>query len=159
LFANKLIKKDHTFSEITTRVKENINNIKVYVVVETLIYLKRGGRIGKIAGTVGEILNIKPLVSIDEDGELYTYNKTRGRKRSLKSLLKIIDQEIEDNSSGNNLCNIDVMHTSSPNDAELILNKVNKLDNVDQTSLEELGPVIGVHTGPGLVGVCITCFN
>lgn len=154
LYAEQMAKDGNNFNEIVSNVKKNINNIEIYVVVETLKYLKRGGRIGKIAGTVGEILSIKPIVSIDGEGELYTYDKSRGRKRSLKRLLNIVDQEIK-----NDLCNIDIMHTNSLDDAKKVRKKLEKRDNIRELTINELGPVIGVHTGPGLIGAVITNFE
>ena len=154
LYAEQMAKDGNNFNEIVSNVKKNINNIEIYVVVETLKYLKRGGRIGKIAGTIEEILSIKPIVSIDGEGELYTYDKSRGRKRSLKRLLNIVDQEIK-----NDLCNIDIMHTNSLDDAKKVRKKLEKRDNIRELTINELGPVIGVHTGPGLIGAVITNFE
>ena len=154
LYTNQLIKKGYKFTDVITKVKENIKNINFYVVIETLKYLKRGGRIGKIAGTVGEILNIKPIVSINKKGELYTYDKNRGRSKSIKKLIKLVNQEINDD-----LYNVDVMHTNSREDAQKVLNKIKGINNINHRSVGELGPVIGVHTGPGLIGVCISKFN
>ena len=151
MYASELITEEIDFSDLVTKVKEKINNIEIFFVVKTLKYLKEGGRIGKVKGTIGELLNIKPIISINEQGEYYTYSKTRGRKRSIKKLFKIAKDKISEG-----LSKVDVMHSGSIKEAKSLINKFKKMDNVTEIFLGEIGPAMIVHAGPGLIGIAVT---
>ena len=152
LYARELIDKGKlNFSEIVQELKEKRDEIDVFFVVKTLKYLKKGGRIGKVKGTIGQLLNIKPIISINEEGEYYTFDKARSKNKSIKSLYEIASEKI---SKG--LCCIDVMHADAEKEAESLLNKFKELKNVKETVLAEISPAMAVHAGPGLLGVCIT---
>ncbi|MDU3352442.1 MAG: DegV family protein, partial [Clostridium sp.] len=81
-----LINDGKTFEEIVSEIPKIRRNITGYFTINTLEYLKRGGRIGKISGTIGEMLNLKPIVTVDEEGVYYTVCKARGRKQSILKL-------------------------------------------------------------------------
>ena len=151
LYASELIKEEINFSDLVTKVKEKMDNIEVFFVVKTLKYLKEGGRIGKVKGTIGEFLNIKPIISINEQGEYYTYSKTRGRKRSIKKLFKTAKDKVTEG-----LSKVDIMHSGSIKEAKSLINKFKKMDNVTETFLGEIGPALIVHAGPGLIGIAVT---
>ncbi|MDZ5000816.1 DegV family EDD domain-containing protein, partial [Clostridium perfringens] len=80
---SNLIESGKSFEEIVDSIPKIREKISGYFTINTLEYLKRGGRIGKISGTIGEMLNLKPVVSVDEDGIYYTVCKARGRKQSI----------------------------------------------------------------------------
>ncbi len=150
LYASNLIEEGLSFKNITTKVKEKISEIDVLFVVETLKYLTEGGRIGKVSGTIGEFLNIKPIISIDEDGEYYNYKKARGRKRSINALYKIVKEKVKKGTYS-----VDVVHGAAAEEAQDLLAKIKKLDNVKESFFGQIGPAMVVHTGPGLIGVVI----
>lgn len=128
-----------------------ISRVRAFYVVETLEYLIRGGRIGKVSGSIGELLNVKPIISINDDGIYYTYAKVRGRRKSLEKLFDIAKEMV---SKGR--CSIAVLHGGAPGEAHDLEEKVRALPNVGEVlSTAQIGPVLGVHTGPGLVGVCV----
>ncbi|MCK8826349.1 DegV family protein [Natroniella acetigena] len=154
LYAAKLLKTGIDFTTLVNKVTAKIDDIEVLFVLKTLKYLKKGGRIGKVQGTIGSLLNIKPIISIDESGEYYTYKKSRGRKRSLKKLYQIAHKKI-----ATGPCQVDVMHGNAAEEAENLLNKFKKLENVKETFTGQISPVMVVHTGPGLIGVTITKLN
>lgn len=79
----KELERSNDFERTVQMIKDTIKKTEVYFVVKTLEYLKKGGRIGKVEGTIGELLNIKPIISINEEGIYYTYKKIRGRNRSI----------------------------------------------------------------------------
>jgi len=110
--------------------------------------LVKGGRIGKVEGTIGGLLKIKPIISINEDGVYYTYDKVRGRKKSLERLSQIAEKKIEEGE-----CLLDVMHADAADEARALYDELGKMDNVKEVSFGEIGPVLGVHVGPGLVGI------
>lgn len=152
LYAAKLSQAGNKFDDIITKIKEKIKDIDIYFVVGTLKYLKEGGRIGKVRGTIGSLLNIKPIVSVDkEDGKYYTHKNTRGRKKSLNELYKIAKNKIQEGIS-----KVDVIHGNAKEEAKELFDRLKKLDNVKETFFGDLGPAMVVHAGPGLIAVAIT---
>ncbi|HYE81981.1 MAG TPA: DegV family protein [Clostridia bacterium] len=147
----KELEKDNDFENTINRIKEVLKNTKVYYVVKTLEYLKKGGRIGKVEGTIGELLNIKPIISINEDGVYYSYKKIRGRSRSIEELLDIIKEKAKET-----LVNIAVAHGDAYDEAQELLKKVKQLRNIKETVFTQISPVLVVHTGPGLIGIVVS---
>lgn len=153
LYAAELVDAEqYSFNEIIKKVEAKKDKIDTLFVVETLKYLKKGGRIGKVSGTIAELLNIKPIISIDEDGEYYTYDKVRGRSRSLKKMFEIMKSKIKEKKR----YIVDVAHAAAEEEAEKLLNKFKELPTVEETFLGEISPVMVVHTGPGLIGLVLT---
>ncbi len=152
LYAQKLISEGKkSFAEIIEMVEAKKEEIDVFFIVDTLKYLKEGGRIGKVQGTLAELFNIKPIISIDEDGEYFNFDKVRRKKRALKKMFEIAKKRVKDGSYF-----IDVMHAAAEKEAEELYNKFAELSNVKQSILGEISPAMIVHAGPGLIGVVIT---
>ena len=95
LNAAEMVREGKTFEEIVEELPKLRKKTYGYYTLNTLEYLKRGGRIGKVAGTIGEILNLKPIVSADDQGFFYTYAKVRGRKQSINRIYKIAKEHLE----------------------------------------------------------------
>jgi DegV family protein with EDD domain len=153
LYADDLIKnEDLSFNEIIEKIEANKDKIEVFFVVETLKYLKKGGRIGKVSGTIAEFLNIKPIIAIDDEGEYFTFDKIRGRKRSLKKMYSIIKERLKEGKE----YVVDVMNAAAEEEAQGLLDKFKQLSQVKETYFSEISPVMVVHTGPGLIGVVLT---
>ncbi|GAB6179192.1 DegV family protein [Desulfotomaculum defluvii] len=150
--AAKTYKKTLSFEAALNKAKDTINNTKIFFVVATLDYLKKGGRIGYVAGTIGEIMQIKPIISINEEGKYYTFDKIRGRKKSLQRLFEIANEDIKENKRNT----IAVMHGGAPEETKDLLLRFKDLKQITKYYTGQVGPVIGVHTGPGLIGVCIS---
>ncbi len=151
LKAGELIEQGLDFEQIVDKIQNQVTETDLYFIVKTLKYLKKGGRIGKVKGTIGELLNIKPVISINEAGEYYTFKKSRGRKRSINALYKIAKKQIKQG-----LSRVNIMHADAESEARNLLNKLNKLENVKDTYLGELGPGMVVHAGPGLIGLLVS---
>lgn len=147
----KELEKANDFEKTVNRIKSVLNKTKIYYVVKTLEYLKKGGRIGKVEGTIGELLNIKPIISMNEDGVYYSYKKIRGRSRSIEELLDIIKENARDT-----LVNIAVAHGDALEEAQDLFNKIKTLKNIKEIVFTQISPVLVVHTGPGLIGVIIS---
>ncbi len=152
LYTKNLIEGENLdFKEIVDKTREKINDIDLHFVVKTLKYLKEGGRIGKVRGTIGQLLNIKPIISINDEGEYYTVDKSRSRKSSINKLYDIAIKKIMKGK-----CYVDVMHADAQEEAEGLLSRFKELKNVKETTLGEISPAMVVHAGPGLIGVCVT---
>lgn len=148
----KLIEKGASFSEIVDKIPDIRKRLNLFFVVDTLEYLKKGGRIGKVAGTIAELLNIKPIVSIDiNDGKYYTYDKVRGRKKSLNKMI-----EIGENILKTKKCRLCVVHGCALEDSQKMFQELKKHPNIVSSVFGgALSPVSGVHSGPGLVGLIL----
>ncbi|MGP3777839.1 DegV family protein [Halanaerobium saccharolyticum] len=153
MYTNSLVEKGElSFAEIIKKTEAKKDKIEVFFVVETLKYLKKGGRIGKVSGAIAEFLNIKPIIAIDEEGEYFTFDKVRGRSRSLKKMYSIIKDKIEEGKE----YVVDVMNAAAEEEAKGLLDKFKDLKQVKETYFSEISPVMVVHTGPGLIGVVLT---
>ncbi len=150
LEAGRWLEKKMSFAQIVERARNLVDRSKVFFVVGTLEYLQRGGRIGRVSATLGEFLNVKPIISINKEGVYYTYKKIRGRRRSIDELFSIAREFIEKQK-----CRAAVMHGACPEEAAYLVKKVEELATVVELVTGPLGPVMGVHAGPGLLGLVI----
>ena len=145
-----LIKSGKSFEEIVEALPTIRKNIDGYFTVDTLEYLRKGGRIGRIAGTIGDILSLKPIVTVDENGIYYTVSKARGRKQSISKLTEILKKSL---SKGP--CNVWVLHGGVLEEAKTILESIKDLNNISSIDISQISPALGVHGGPGLIGLAI----
>lgn len=148
----KLIEQGKSFEEIVETLPSIRKRVHLFFVVGTLEYLKRGGRIGKVSGTIGELLNIKPIVSVDiNDGKYYTHEKVRGRKQSLNKIMELVKAILDEKK-----CRFYALHGYSLEDSQKAFNEISKHPNVTESIFGGcISPVSGVHSGPGLVGLVL----
>ena len=151
LNAAEMVREGKTFEEIVEELPKFRKKTYGYYTLSTLEYLKRGGRIGKVAGTIGEILNLKPIVSADDEGFFYTYAKVRGRKQSINKRYKIAKEHLE-----KGRCKIWVLNGgSSAEEFDHLYKMISELDNIESIAPAIIGPALGLNTGPGLLGVIV----
>ena len=150
--AGELIGQGLPFAEVCREVESAARRTKLFFCVSTLSYLVKGGRIGHVAGLVGGIFDLKPVISCNEDGVYYTVAKTRGRKKSLQSAL----QKAVEYADGAKEYNVAVMHGAAKQEADEILAAVKaQLPDFGLAIEGQMTPVLVVHTGPGLIGIGI----
>lgn len=138
------------FDQVVSTTKRVIEQIKAFYVISTLEYLKKGGRIGYVAGTIGELLNIKPIISINEEGKYFTYAKVRGREPSLKKLTDVLCDHVRET-----LSNVAIVHGGAETEARVLEKIAQEHPNIKEVFFGQISPAMGVHTGPGLVGVLV----
>ena len=128
-----------------------IPKLRCTFMVQNLTYLHRGGRVSAATATVANVLDIKPILKIDEKGELVTINKKRGNKQTLNTLLQIFDNErvTEDNDDP-----LYVLDSDAAELSDYLYEEVKKRCPTKRIYRSCLTPVIGAHTGPGLAAVC-----
>lgn len=127
---------------------ENNKKIIHWFVVENLDYLCRGGRITHASAFLGTALNIKPVLRFDNEGKIIPVDKIRGRKKSLIELAAKIDGQIVNPEGGT----VFISHGDSPEDAEFVAVLVReRYPGLAEIMLFETGPVVGTHTGPGII--------
>ena len=115
--------------------------------LETLEYLRRGGRIGRAQAFLGSILNLKPLLTF-RDGIVHPVARVRTRARALEELLRhsLAYGDLED---------VAVIHGTTPEDAEMLAQRVRERLPQVPIHVGRLGPVLGVHGGPGIIGMVV----
>lgn len=150
----KLIEAGKSFEYIVDNLPTIRKNIIGYFTVNTLDYLKKGGRIGKVAGTIGEMLSLKPIVTVDEDGIYYTVCKARGRKQSILKLTSLLKESLSQGP-----CKVWVLHGGALEEAKSFLESLKDLDNIVSLDISQISPALGVHGGPGLLGLAIQKVN
>jgi DegV family protein with EDD domain len=139
------------FDTVVKRSREMVGRTKAFYVLKTLEYLRRGGRINTVAAAVAGVLDLKPIISITEEGKYYSYRRVRGRSQSLRELFEIARQAVE-----GGLNRVAVMHGDAAEEAEALLHRVGQLPGVKELVFGQIGPAMVVHTGPGLVGIALT---
>lgn len=118
--------------------------------VDDLKYLARGGRISKATAAIGTIINIKPVLYVDNEGHLINGSKVRGRKASLKALVDNMGTHLTDEFK-NEVCFIG--HADCLDDAEYVAKMVKERFGIQKFVINYLCPTIGAHTGPGCVAL------
>lgn len=118
--------------------------------VNDLNHLKRGGRISPALAFAGSMLNIKPCLLIDRTGHLENVAKIRGRKKAMEWIVEQMQAQC-DGAPEDQL--VFVVHADCPEDGQTLLQMIQQVYPKLELHLMDLGPVIGAHTGPGLVAV------
>ena len=130
-----------------------LNNAKLklhhFFMVQDLMYLKRGGRVSGATAVVGTVLGIKPILKIDENGKLVSFTKRRGNKLALEELAKLFNENYELNDSP-----IYIVDGDAKELGDFLASEIKKLIPEAVVKRNMLSPIIGAHTGPGLVAVC-----
>ncbi len=116
--------------------------------INTLKYLKRGGRIGKVEGTIGEILHIKPVITVNDEGIYFTHSKAFGFARALLSIRKSLLEKY-----GTTPVDLILHYGDDLAEAEALAAKLKIELNVKTLIISQLTPVLGIHTGPSIVAV------
>ncbi|HOO28978.1 MAG TPA: DegV family protein, partial [Lachnospiraceae bacterium] len=128
------------------------NHIKHYFTVDTLYYLIRGGRISKVKGSVGEVLDVKPIITVDEDGALKCLYSVRGRKKALK---KIVEESVNDCMDFSGTI-VGIVHGEDEESAlqfeEIMREHLTPVRVIKSC----VGCAIGAHTGRGIIGFIFT---
>lgn len=139
-----------TLDDIEQIYPEIVAHTKVYFCVDTLEYLKKGGRIGKVAYAAGSLLNIRPVISCNEDGVYYTVAKAKGRKASLKRAMRCA----LDFAARFESCVMGVADGDAVEEARMVRAALGEqITHARAWYTGSVSPALVVHTGPGLVGV------
>lgn len=151
--AAKWVSEGLDYDQVVTNIKESIKNTHVYFVLGTLEYLIRGGRIGKVSGFLGTALELKPLITCNEEGVYTTVSKVRGRNKSIRSLFETARSYLKEDQK----YLIGIAHANALDEAQAFKEELEAYFKDQATYfLSEVSPALGVHTGPGLLGFGIS---
>lgn len=137
--------------EIVALADEWIKNTRIFVSVKTLKYMIRGGRVSAAKGLLARILNINPIISLDETGKAIIFGKTFSQKANMEQVMKHIGNINADK----NIWNYIVMHAGNPEAAAWYSEKMEKLTNKKPVSVVNISPVIGANAGIGAASVAL----
>ena len=119
--------------------------------VDDLNHLYRGGRVSRTTAIVGSMLNIKPVLHVDNEGKLTAIGNVRGRKKALQELVKLMDEKI--GSIGADCDTIFISHGDCEQDAQYVAAKVKEKYNIKNIIINQVGATIGAHSGPGTMAL------
>ncbi|MGN0799778.1 MAG: DegV family protein [Christensenellales bacterium] len=138
-----------SIDEVRTFVEENRLHLCHWFTVDDLQHLKRGGRVSAAAAAFGTMLNIKPVLHVDDEGHLIPVSKVQGRTTSIKALLKKMQETAIDPAEQV----VFISHGDCEKDAEKLAAMVRENIGPKEIVLNPIGPVIGAHSGPGTVAL------
>jgi DegV family protein with EDD domain len=131
-------------AQVADRIRSLVPKARVLAAVDTLTYLEKGGRIGRARALLGSLLNVKPLITL-QDGEVAPLGRARGR-------VQAIDKLVEQLGRAGKLMRLAVLHGAALADAERLRQRVAQNHPDLDIPLAEIGAVIGTYTGPGVIG-------
>ena len=150
LEAARAAKKGAAFEEVARIAKEAVHNIHFMVIFDTLKYLAKGGRIGKAKGLMGAMLNIKPLIGL-KDGEVIPLGKARSYSRGMEQQYEFVEKAIKEGEV-KELC---ILYNTSKDKADALAERIAPLYPRNKILFAEIGPILGTHGGPNMLGVCL----
>lgn len=147
--AVKMKKEGKNLEEVAKWCEENKLHVCHDVTIDDLFHLHRGGRVSKATAILGSMVKVKPVIHMDNEGKLQVIGKERGRKKSLN---RIVDMAVEQAKGWDNDI-IMITHGDCIEDAEYVAKLVREKMGIDNILINNIGTVIGSHTGPGVVAV------
>ncbi|PKK93186.1 MAG: hypothetical protein CVV61_05925 [Tenericutes bacterium HGW-Tenericutes-6] len=148
LEAIKMIKKGSKTREIIDKLEKIRDNIYIYVLVDTLKFLVKNGRLSATSGFLGTLLKIKPLLHVQRDGSLVPFEKIRTTSKAQSRLVEVIQSDIE----GKNVVMF-IAYTNNEDKAKEIKQQIQSVRPDVTVEIVPLTPVVGAHAGPGTLGV------
>ena len=148
LEAAKAANENKSLDEVVCIAKNVIKNSKFIFVPETLDYLKKGGRIGGAAALLGSLLQIKPILTV-EDGKTTVFTKVRTKKKAIDKIVNtVLEQNLKSPIKG-----IIVHHINCESEGQELADRLKNSLGLDNVKIQSIGPIIGLHVGPGSIGV------
>lgn len=151
VLAARMAKQGATASEIKDEVERVGKSRRLYFLVDVLDYLQKGGRIRKSAAIVGSLLNIKPILSVDEEGVIYPVDKIRGHKKAVSRVIELFKNDFGDLKD----VNVAVCDAVNPEGAEEMIRLLSEHFTLHEIVRTSIGAVVGTHVGPGTVAVFV----
>jgi len=154
LFVHKAVQmrdSGETIKDTADFLREHATNLCHMFTVDDLNHLYRGGRVSKTTALLGTMIGIKPLMHVDNVGHLVAIGKVRGRKKSLISLVDMMEERIGTYRDKNDI--IFISHGDCEEEAQFVADEVKKRFGYDHFIINHVGPVIGTHSGPGTIAL------
>lgn len=149
--AAEWIKAGLSVSTVLAKVNEMRKKMETFFTLDTLEYLHKGGRIGHVQGLLGSLLKIKPIIRVNEEGLYVPAGISRSREGALASIISALEKA----AAGRKVQSLAVAHGAAPGAAAKLQLLLEERFQVKASLFAHVGPVIGVHTGPGTVGASL----
>lgn len=149
--AVQMKKEGRTLTETAKAVEELVPHICTLFTVDDLNYLYRGGRLSKTSAVVGTLVNLKPILRVNEEGRLVALSKTRGRNKSLQTMANLMDEYLGE--FRDKQFTIGLIHGDCEEDALYLQKIIEEKYGYNNFLIRPIGPSIGAHSGPGTVGL------
>jgi len=140
-----------SMKEVEEYIRANLLHQCSVFTVDSLFHLYRGGRVSKATAVIGTMINIKPLLHINDEGKLINIGKCRGRKKSLSSLCDLMEERLGEYKNMDQ--KVFISHSNCLEDAETVAKEVKERFGFETEIINFIGPVIGSHTGIGTVAL------
>lgn len=150
-YALRMQKHGKSMQEIVAWLEENKLHLCHNFTVEDLVYLQRGGRISKATAFFGTMIGVKPVLHVDNEGKLVPVSKVRGRKQSINALVDLMEEKVGSYRDKNEV--IFISHGDCLDEAKQLAQLVQKRFGYDKFLLNDVGPAIGAHSGPGTLAL------
>lgn len=147
LTAARAIEAGNSLAQAVERAKAMIPRVNLFAALETQEYAHRSGRVPAITALVGSFLKISPILEV-KDGQVGIFARVRTKKRALERLLEEAKRRV-----GESPAHVAIVHGNVPEEAELLRERVAGLFNLAELYVADLPPVLGVHAGPGALGL------
>lgn len=138
-----------SMQETINKINEFKHKTQHFIVVDDLMYLKRGGRISGVKAVMGTILQLKPIIEFSKEGKLEIVRKENGIKKAYKSVINEIKSNFTVNKDFNNVI---VVHTDNPKGAQTLADMFEAEFNI-KPEIRIMGPIVGTHVGPNAVAI------
>lgn len=143
------LQKELGLNELAAWLEQNKLKFAHWFTVDDLVYLKRGGRISGATAAIATILNIKPVMHVDDEGYLVAVEKVQGRKKSLRELFLRMQGSVDETMTDV----VFIGHCDAPGDAAFVSSLINEAYPGMQVYIDHIGTSIGAHSGPGTVAL------
>lgn len=151
--AVKQKKEGKSLEEIADWLENNKKHVQHFFTVDSLAYLKRTGRLSAITATIGTMLDLKPVLTLTNEGKIVAYEKLKGKKKVIKYLVDKIGEHYLDTEESREI--MVICHGDNLEQAEAIKSLVEQRYAYKNIWLMDVGPVIGCHAGPGVLAVLV----
>lgn len=149
--AVRLKEEGKTLDEITEWIEENKLHFCVQFTVDDLFHLQRGGRVSKFTAIVGSMINVKPILVVNNEGGLVPAGTVRGRKKSLSTIVDNMEKQMGKYKEDDDV--ICVVHGDAQSDAEHVVSLIKEKFPQKTVIVNSISPSIGAHSGPGAIGI------
>lgn len=154
LFVHKALEQQRAglgFDELVQWLEDNKQHVCHYFTVDDLFHLYRGGRVSKAAAVVGTMINLKPVLHVDDEGHLIPVSKVRGRRKSLNALVDYMEKQMGSFRDRNDI--VFISHGDCYDDAVYVQEQIKERFGIERFLIGPIGPTIGAHSGPGTVAL------
>jgi DegV family protein with EDD domain len=141
--------------EVVSTVRRRAAASTTYFYVDSLEYLRRGGRIGAAAAMLGSALAVKPLLTV-ADGEIRPYERVRTESKALTRLAELSMTALEQAATATGLVDVAVHHLDNPDGAARLVDRLSGCLHLGNIVISEVSAVLGVHVGPGTLGIVVS---